>query len=44
MKQITATIYLDGDTRQITIDPKTITLSAILYLAQFNQLSITSYN
>lgn len=44
MKSLTATIRIDGLIQSITIDPTTTTLSAIIYLAQFNQLLITNFN
>jgi hypothetical protein len=44
MQSITATIYLDGQLRTITINPKTQTLTGLIYMSQYNDLHITQYN
>lgn len=44
MQSILATIQLDGLHLTITIHPKHQTIAGLIYMAQFNELSITQYN
>lgn len=43
LSYLTATIHLDGQSINITIDPKHQTLAGLIYMAQFNELHITQF-